>query len=197
MDRPTTPKDVHRRYLDVAHDAVRWKLDGLSEYDLRRPLTPTGTTLLGVMKHLAWVELGYFGEVFDRPSGVDLMAFVAEPNGDMYARADESVDEIRALFDQAQRHAHETLDALDLASEGHVPWWGDANPVTLQWICVHMVTEIHRHLGQLDILREGIDGSVGMREGSENLPDENELDWPRYVADLQRIAEEAATPEAP
>lgn len=197
MDRPTTPKDVLRRYLDVAHDAVRWKLDGLREHDLRRPLTPTGTNMLGIMKHLAWVELGYFGEVFARPSGVDLMAFVAEPNGDMYARADEAVDDVMALFDLAQRHAGETIDALDLDSEGHVPWWGDANPVNLQWICVHVATEFHRHLGQLDILREGLDGSVGMREGSENLPEGDEIDWPEYVARLQRIADEAEGPAAP
>ena len=53
-------------------DAMRWKLEGLSEYDLRRPLTPTGTSLLGIVKHVAWVELGYFGDVFGRPHDVAL-----------------------------------------------------------------------------------------------------------------------------
>ena len=48
-------------------EAVLWKLDGLSEYDIRRPLTPTGTNLLGLIKHLATWEARYFGEVFDRP----------------------------------------------------------------------------------------------------------------------------------
>ena len=64
-----------------------WKLDGLSEYDIRRPLTPTGTNLLGLVKHLASVELGYFGEVFGRPSDIPLPWFEenAEPNADLWA----------------------------------------------------------------------------------------------------------------
>ena len=197
MDRPTTQKDVLRRYLDVAHDAVRWKLSGLDEYDLRRPLTPTGTNLLGITKHLAWVELGYFGDVFARPTGIDLAAMAAEPNGDMYARPDEGVDDVIELFDLAHRHAGETIDALDLDTEGHVPWWGAANPVTLHWICVHMVTEIHRHLGQIDILREQLDGSTGMRRGAENMPEDDEIDWPAYVARLQAIAEGTTDPDLP
>ncbi len=55
------------RYLQASRDALLWKLDGLSEYDVRRPLTPTGTNLLGLVKHTAGVEIGYFGEVFGRP----------------------------------------------------------------------------------------------------------------------------------
>ena len=94
-----------------AHDAMRWKLEGLSDYDLRRPLTPTGTSLLGIVKHVAWVELGYFGDVFDRPHGVPMPENADEINADMYVRADESVDEILALFATAQAHANATLDA--------------------------------------------------------------------------------------
>ena len=63
----TDPKDDLQRYLQVARDAVVWKLDGLAEYDARRPLTPTGTNLLGLVKHLAWVEAGYLGATFGRP----------------------------------------------------------------------------------------------------------------------------------
>ena len=55
------------RYLRMASDALLWKLDGVSEYDVRRPCTPTGTNLLGLVKHLAIVELGYFGDTFGRP----------------------------------------------------------------------------------------------------------------------------------
>ncbi|MEO0493471.1 MAG: DUF664 domain-containing protein, partial [Actinomycetota bacterium] len=94
-------------------------------------------------------------------------------------------------------HANATIEALDLDAEGHVPWWGDANPVTLQWIVVHMATEMHRHLGHLDILREGLDGAVGMREGGENLPGDDEFDWPGYVAEVQRIADSAEGASAP
>ena len=58
------PKADLRRYLQDGRDALLWKLDGLSEYDIRRPLVPTGTNLLGLVKHVTWVELGYFGDTF-------------------------------------------------------------------------------------------------------------------------------------
>ena len=181
------------RYFNVAHEAVTWKLDGLSEHDVRRPLTPTGTNLLGLMKHLAWVELGYFGEVFDRPSGIPLAARDDDPHTDMYANADETRADIERLFADAWEHSKATIEALPLDAEGHVPWWGEAgNPVTLVQIVVHMTTEIYRHLGQMDILRESIDGAVGMREGAENMPPEEEASWADYSAKLERIATEAS-----
>ena len=191
------PAKALTRYLDVAHDAVRWKLDGLSEHDLRRPLTDTGTNLLGVVKHLAWVELGYFGDCFDRPvdAGPSPMAS-DEFNTDMYAAADETPARIWELFDQAQATAQSTIADLGLDAEGHVPWWGDANPVTVHWIAIHMVAEVHRHLGQIDILREGIDGSVGYRETATNLPGPDEVDWPAYVAKLHDIADSTQTDES-
>ena len=60
------PKADLHRYLQIGREALLWKLDGLSEYDVRRPLTPTGTNLLGLVKHLASIEVGYFGETFGR-----------------------------------------------------------------------------------------------------------------------------------
>ena len=54
--------DLHR-YLQIGREALVWKLDGLSEYDIRRPMTPTGTNLLGIVKHVASVEAGYLGDV--------------------------------------------------------------------------------------------------------------------------------------
>jgi hypothetical protein len=55
------PKRDLQRYLRVAREALLWKLDGLSDHDIRRPLVPTGTNLLGLVKHLTGVELGYLG----------------------------------------------------------------------------------------------------------------------------------------
>ena len=66
MTEPDFKSDL-RRYLQDGRDAMLWKLDGLSEYDIRRPLVPTGTNLLGLVKHLAGFELGYFGDTFGRP----------------------------------------------------------------------------------------------------------------------------------
>ena len=65
----TEPKETLVEYLQSARDAMVWKVEGLSEYDARRPMTPTGTNLLGLVKHLASVELGYFGDTFGRPTG--------------------------------------------------------------------------------------------------------------------------------
>ena len=88
----TDPKAELHRYLQIAREALLWKLDGLSEYDIRRPLVPTGTNLLGLVKHVASVEAGYFGDTFGRPFGEPLPWFDddAEPNADMWATADES-----------------------------------------------------------------------------------------------------------
>ena len=88
----TDAKDDLQRYLVAGREALRWKLDGVSEYDARRPLTPTGTNLLGIVKHVAGVELEYFGPVFGRPTGISLpwASEDAEPNADMWARPDES-----------------------------------------------------------------------------------------------------------
>lgn len=175
---PPDPKFVLHRYLDIARDAMIWKLDGLSEYDIRRPLTPTGTNLLGLVKHLASVELGYFGEVFGRPSGIPLPWFEegAEPNADMWATPEESREQILDLFARSRAHADATISALPLDAPGHVPWWGDSGEVTLHQILVHAVTEINRHLGHADILREQLDGAVGHRADIDNMA-EGDADW--------------------
>jgi hypothetical protein len=60
-------KDYLHDELRFARQALVWKLDGLSEYDVRRPLTVTGTNLLGLVKHLATWEARYLGEIFNRP----------------------------------------------------------------------------------------------------------------------------------
>ena len=183
------------RYLQVGREAMLWKLDGLSEYDVRRPLTPTGTNLLGLVKHLASVEYGYFGDVFGRPyeDALPWMAEDSEPNADMYAAIDESRDDILSLYQRANAHADATIEALDLDAEGRVPWWGDdANPVTLHWILIHMATETHRHAGHADVVRELIDGAVGFRPAAPNLPDGGDDWWSGYVARVEATARAAS-----
>jgi hypothetical protein len=184
--------DLHG-YLQAGRGAVLWKLDGLGEYDIRRPLTPTGTNLLGLVKHLAGVELEYFGEVFGRPSGVPLpWAGSDQPNPDMWAAADESRDQITALYRRAWAHADETIDVLDLDAAGRVPWWTDEqNPVSLHRILVHVTAETHRHAGHADIVRELIDGAAGLREGGSNLPQEDPAWWQGYHDQVERAAREA------
>ena len=191
---PTNDKDMLHRYLQMGREAIVWKLDGVSEYDVRRPMTPTGTNLLGIVKHLAIVEFGYFGDVFGRPHGVSLPGADGEyePNEDMYATADESRTDILGLYAQANDHADVTIRDLPLDAEGHVPWWGDANPVTLHWILTHMIAETNRHAGHADILREQIDGAAGHRPGVDNLPDVDPDWWPAYVERVDAEARRAS-----
>ncbi|MFE9634580.1 DinB family protein [Streptomyces sp. NPDC006463] len=187
------PKADLLRYLQVAREALLWKLDGLSEYDIRRPLTPTGTNLLGLVKHVASVELGYFGETFGRPSGEPLPWFAddAEPNADMWATADESREQVVGLYHRSWKHSDETIAALTLDAIGHVAWWPeDRSEVTLHQILVHMIAETHRHAGHADIVRELIDGVVGLREGNDNMPPGDQLAWEKHRLRLERAAKE-------
>ncbi|WP_324650117.1 DinB family protein [Georgenia sp. H159] len=188
----TDPKDTLHLYLREAREAVLWKVQGLSERDLRWPHTPTGTNLLGLVKHLAGIEFDYFGETFGRPRPVDLpwMAEDAEDNADMWATEEESAESIIELYRQACAHADETITALDLEAPGHVPWWGNGD-VTLQRILVHVLAETSRHAGHADIVREQIDGAAGLRVGATNLPGGGEQWWADYVAKLRRVAEAA------
>ncbi|MFD0524672.1 DinB family protein [Paractinoplanes durhamensis] len=184
-------KAVLRHYLDGARDALLWKLDGLSEYDVRRPLTPTGTNLLGLVKHVAGVEGAYFGEVFGRPfpEAMPWMELSAAPNSDMWATADESTADIVELYGRVRAHADATIEALDLDATGRVGWWGPGGEeVTLQQILVHVVAENHRHAGHADIVRELVDGATGVRPGGGNLPDEDQSWWVAYHDRLDDVA---------
>lgn len=188
------PKADLHRYLQSGRQALLWKLEGLSEYDIRRPLTPTGTNLLGVVKHVASVELGYFGETFGRPSAEPLPWFAddAEPNADMWATADESREQIIALYHRTWAHSDATIDALELDAVGHVPWWpAERKEVTLHRILVHMIAETHRHAGHADIVRELIDGAAGLRPDNDNMAPGDQAWWESYRSRLQRVAEEA------
>ncbi|GAA0434378.1 hypothetical protein Aca07nite_00680 [Actinoplanes capillaceus] len=177
------------RYLREAREALLGKLDGLSEYDVRRPLVPTGTNLLGLVKHVAVVTAGYFGEVFDRPFPRPLLSLAegAEPNVDMWAGTDESRDDIIALWREAWAHADATIEALPIDAPGSVRWWGDV-PVTLHHILVHMLAELNRHAGHADLVRELIDGQVGWRSPGDNVHEADEAWWAAYRDRLEATA---------
>ncbi|MDX3380669.1 DinB family protein [Streptomyces niveiscabiei] len=192
MTRTDPKADLHR-YLKAAREALVWKLDGLSEYDVRRPLTPTGTNLLGLVKHLASVEFGYFGPTFGRPHGESLPwdEEGAEANADMWARADESREDILGLYHRAWAHTDATVEALPLDAAGHVEWWGDRGEVTLQLIMLHVTAETHRHAGHADIVRELIDGKVGMREANTNMDGGDAAWYEEYWQKLEASAKKA------
>ncbi|KUL27579.1 DinB family protein [Actinoplanes awajinensis] len=185
------PKADLHRYLRSAREALLWKLDGLSEYDLRRPLTPTGTNLLGLVKHVALVEAGYFGATFGRPLD-DMLPGLdddAEPDTDMWAAADESPDLIVAFYRRVWAHSDTTIETLELDAPGAVPWWPDNSGVTLHRILVHMIAETNRHAGHADITRESVDGAVGMRPDISNLALTDPAQRQAYHDRLQKLAE--------
>ncbi|MCM6762228.1 DinB family protein [Rathayibacter sp. ZW T2_19] len=179
-------------YLQEGRDALLTKLEGVSEYDARRPLVATGTNLLGLVKHVAGTEAGYLGLVFGRPFPEPLpwMEEDSEPNADMWATAEESREAVVALYRRVQAHSDATVAALPLDAPGVVPWWTNRD-VTLHRILVHISVETHRHAGHADIVRELIDGRVGLRREGDNLPEGDAAWWEAYRARLESVAHEA------
>jgi len=188
-----TFKEQLHRSLRRHRESLLGKLDGLSERDIRWPMVPTGTNLLGLVKHTASVQLGYLGEVFGRPADRSLpwLDDGAELNADMWATADESSAEIIDLHHYSAAHSDATVAALDLDATGVVPWWRpERREVTLHQILVHVIDETARHAGHADILRELIDGRAGNDDG--NIPGPDEIDWVSYRARVEQAAVAAA-----
>ena len=185
-------KETLHDYLRNAREAIVWKLDGLGEYDIRRPLTPTGTNLLGLVKHLTIVEAWYFGKSFGRPFPEELTWWDddAEPNVEMWAMADETRAGIVDRYRRACAHADATIEALDLSAVGQVPWWRKSS-VTLHGMLVHVLAETCRHAGHADIIREQVDGAAGLRSDNSNLPEQDAAWWEAYRAKVEEAARAA------
>ena len=187
-------KDELHRKLRLAREGVLSKLVGLSEYDLRRPMTPTGTNLLGLVKHLAGVEYGYLGESFDRPPPEPL-PWVEDgtiwEGADMWATPDEPSADIIALYRRACEHSDRTIEALDLTTPGTVAHWPpERRDTTLGVLLIRMVAETAQHAGHADIVRELIDG----RGGADHDGDGDDDTWRRYLATVQAAADAFANP---
>jgi uncharacterized damage-inducible protein DinB len=182
-------KDHLHEQLRWIRQAVVWKLDGLSEYDIRRPLTATGTNLLGLVKHVATVEAWYFGEVFDRPFPVPLGRWQDADGSDLWVTPDETREQIIGFYQRAWEHADATINELPLDAPGHVPWWSRPE-VKLFNVMVHVLQETARHAGQADILREQIDGRTGVAAEYEEQIDTAARE--AYWAKVERAAQEAA-----
>ena len=186
------PKSILKTYLQSSRDALVWKLDGLSEREARRPRTPTGTSLAGLVKHCLNVEAAYFGPTFGRACPmqdelVPMEAYDTDPQADWYATADETAAGLVELYRRVWAFADETIDELPLEATGRVPWWpAERSEVTLQRILVHVHDDVARPAGHADILREQIDGTTGLRAGNTNVPDG--YDWPAYVTKLEELA---------
>ena len=193
-------KSALLEYLRARRADLLAKLDGLGEYDVRRPMTPTGTNLLGLVKHVAYVQLGYLGEVFGRPSGRPYPwdAEGAEEGVDLWAAPGESRDDVVELYRFSAAHADATVEALPLDAVGTVPWWREERRhPTLHTVLVHVGVEVARHAGHADILRELIDGSAGLSPDNSNLPGWMDGEWAAFRERIQAAARQAAGPATP
>jgi hypothetical protein len=179
--------------LRQAREVMVWKLDGLSEYDIRRPLTPTGTNLLGLVKHLATWEARYLGEVFGLPFPEPLARWddPAADGADFWATSDETRDAIIGFYERVCTHSDATIDALAIDAPGYVPWWPRPD-VTLFNVLVHLLTETSRHAGHADILREQLDGETGPTSRSRHPRADDTAYWDDRCAQIERAARAAA-----
>ncbi len=143
-------KQSLRVSLDRHRDAVLWKLEGLGDDDLRRAMTPSGTNLLGLVKHLAAVEYGWFCDTFGRPTE-PLPFDDDDPDADLRVRPDETTEDVLAFYGRARAAADKAIDELELEATG-TAWFGDA--VSMRWVLIHMIEETARHAGHVDIIRE-------------------------------------------
>jgi len=178
-----------RRHLQRSRDDVVSSLEGLSEYDVRRPLVPSGTNLLGLVKHLTGIELGYLGACVGRPSPVSLPweddGSVWE-SADMWATPDQSRDYLLGLYQRAWQHSDESLEALPLDAKASVPWWPEEHrETTFGELVVRVLDETAHHAGHCDIVREMIDGRGGGDQGDLG----GEEWWTAYVAKIQGAAD--------
>ncbi len=189
----TDLKSTLHRTLRRQCEGLVGKLDGLDEYDVRRPLTGTGTNLLGLVKHVASVQVEYLGVVFGRPSPLELSwsADGAPRDADLWVPADESRESILQVWEHSTQHADATIEALPLDAVGTVPWWTEPR-ATLQEVLVHLLAEVARHAGHADVLREQLDGSTGLVAGDPNVPDRTADEWAAFRGRIEAAAREAA-----
>jgi len=143
--------------LDRHRDVVLWKLDGLDDEQLRRPMTPSGTSLLGLVKHLAAVEYGWFCDTFGRETE-PLPFDPDDENADLRVEPDETTAGIVEFYGRARAAADQVISEVAVDDVG-TAWFGDT--VSMRWVLIHMIEETARHAGHMDIVRELIDGTTG------------------------------------
>jgi len=180
--------ELHAK-LRAARAVLLAKLDGVSEYDARRPITASGTNLLGLVKHLGGCEHVYLGEAFGR-TPPDVLPWYADGSvwdgADMWVAEHETREYVVGLYERACAHGDATIEALDLDAPGSVPHWPqERRATTLGVLLIRMVEETAHHAGHADICRELIDG--------QGQADRDEVGdsayWDAYVARIQQAAD--------
>ncbi|MDQ6857216.1 MAG: DinB family protein [Candidatus Dormibacteraeota bacterium] len=158
-DPPTAAdeKTTLSAFLDWYRDNLERKVERLDRDALTRRLVPSMTTLLGIVKHLAYVERGWFQNTF---LGLDLYRPPrnAQDDGEFRIEDHETVEAIIDLYRREVARSREIVAAASLEDHAQRE---DRRHFTLRWIMVHMLEETARHVGHADILREQTDGAAG------------------------------------
>ena len=195
-DVAVDPKVIWHEYLQSARDVMLWKLEGLTENDIRRLLVSTSTNLLGLVRHVTCTEIGYFGVVFGRPFEEPLTwRSDREVNGDMWVRSHETTQSVVSMYRRVWAHSDETISALPLDAVGEVPWWPEGDrELSLAQAMVHVISDVYRHTGHADVIRELVDGAVGSDPRWSNMPAADDTFWTALrdrVEDAARRADQS------
>jgi hypothetical protein len=145
-------------FLDWYRDVMLRKVEGLTTEEATRKLVPSPTNLLGLIKHLAYVERGWFQGSFLGMEFEDVPWSDADPDADFRVEPGESVASVTEFYRKQCERSREIAAAAKLDDKSKRP---DRKDHTLRWIMVHMIEETARHAGHADILRELTDGATG------------------------------------
>ncbi|UYQ78139.1 DinB family protein [Glutamicibacter sp. JL.03c] len=185
-------KELLLEYLGDARQAVIYKAQGLSDRLARKPLTPTGTHILGVVHHLAITEYGYFGQCLGRSVDdpyIQNLLDAEDPQADFLPPAHLNANGIIGLYRDSILFSDAGIKSLPLDAPVEVPWWIRRRHTTLEQLVVHMIAETSRHAGHLDIVREQLDGFTGLRPEAPNLPDYSAAQWAEQFESINRLAD--------
>lgn len=157
----TTEVSLALAFLQFARESVVKKLDDVSDDDVRRELVPSGTNLLGLIRHLAMSERYWFhhhvaGEELTHPRDHTFFSMEVEPG--------RTPAEVVADYRAAAAHSDAIVTAIgdpDALTAAPVRVEGGSERRRLRWVLAHMTSETARHAGHADILREQLDGVTG------------------------------------
>ena len=164
-------REMLNSWLDFHRATLAWKCDGLTGEQLRqRAVPPSSLSLLGLVRHMAEVERGWFRRTL---AGEHAPPIYFSPNDNPDGDFDD-VDDADVAADfatwrtecEAARKAEAAATSLDVTAVEQSWAWRRSSTetprrVSLRWILVHMVEEYARHNGHADLLRERIDGATG------------------------------------
>jgi hypothetical protein len=149
LDSERTQLDA---FIEDHRSAIELTVGGLTEEQARRRLVPSATTLLGLLKHVTWMQRVWFEECVGGRSRVDL-GLVQTPDESFRLADDDTIESVVAAHREACATARAMVAdlALDAIVTGH-----RGGPRTLRWVSLQVLRELAQHCGHADILREQV-----------------------------------------